>query len=70
MSNENNNEYLTPTEVAELLKWNVKTVWDKCRKGEIPHIAINKRCYRIRVDEFNEWIAKKSAQSVRQDEAA
>jgi excisionase family DNA binding protein len=47
---------LTCKQAAESTQLSVETIWDKCRSGELPHIRLSKKCYRIRRVDLEKFI--------------
>jgi excisionase family DNA binding protein len=41
---------------AEFLGISLSAFWRKCREGEIPHIRISSRCYRVRKSDLESYI--------------
>jgi excisionase family DNA binding protein len=54
---ENNNELLTCEDVAREIKLTRTSIWAKCRSGELPHMRLNKRCFRIRRSDLEQYLA-------------
>ena len=50
----------TPAEAATLLGISRRTVWRKCREGQLPHLRYSKRCIRIRTSDIERF--KRAAQ--------
>lgn len=56
-ANENKSSLLTCEEAGEELRQSKQTVWKKCRSGEIPHIRLSPRCYRIRRTDLEQYLS-------------
>jgi excisionase family DNA binding protein len=50
----------TSKEVAERIGISRPCLWDKCRKGEFPHIALSKRSFRFRDEDVERWLKERS----------
>ena len=46
--NYKNEHVYTANEVAGILGISRRTVWEKCRTGQLPHLRYSKRCIRFR----------------------
>lgn len=53
-------EIMTAPEACELLRIAKPTLWDKCRRQEIPHIRYNARTYRFRRTDLELWLKERS----------
>ena len=47
---------MTPKQVAEAIQVSVETIWEKCRSGELGHIRLSPRCYRIRGVDLEKYL--------------
>lgn len=47
---------MTCQQGADYLGLSKASFWEKCRKGEIPHIRISSRCYRVRQSDLDKFI--------------
>ncbi len=56
-------EYYTAEEVADKLKVNVQSVWRWIREGDLPAVTFSKRTYRVRSDELEQFIVRRSTTS-------
>ena len=56
-----NNGLLTPAEVADELRLDVRTVYALLRTGELPHIDLGWRTKRIRRADLDTYIASREA---------
>ena len=54
-------EFLTTKDVAAIMNINVKTVYARAKKDEIPHYRWFKRTVRFRKDQFFAWLDKQSS---------
>ncbi len=52
-------EFLTVKEIAERLKVKEFTVLDWIRKGDLPAYRVGGRSYRIKKQDFEEWLKKR-----------
>jgi excisionase family DNA binding protein len=43
-------------EGASYLRLSQSAFWNKCRNGEIPHIRLSSRCYRVRKADLDAFI--------------
>jgi predicted DNA-binding transcriptional regulator AlpA len=41
---------------AAYLAMSVANFWQRCRSGEIPHIRLSARCYRVRQSDLDEYL--------------
>lgn len=41
---------------AEYLGISVANFWHRCRTGDIPHIRLSARCYRVRRSDLDEYL--------------
>lgn len=57
---EENSELLKTPEASAFLRMEKATLWDKCRKKEIPHIAYNSRSFRFRKSDLEQWLKERS----------
>jgi excisionase family DNA binding protein len=44
---------------AEYLAISLASFWHRCRSGEIPHIRLSARCYRVRRSDLDEYLRKR-----------
>jgi hypothetical protein len=51
---------VTCREGAEFLGISLGSFWDKCRYGEIPHIRLSKRCYRVRLSDLESYLCSRA----------
>jgi excisionase family DNA binding protein len=58
----NDDEMLTAEEVAQIMKTSIKTVRGWVQSGELAHVPIGKREYRIIRRDLNAFIAKRRQQ--------
>lgn len=56
MKKDNLPRYLTPNDVAEMLKIDVKTVWNWCKAGRLPALHISGKYWRIAETEVENFI--------------
>jgi excisionase family DNA binding protein len=47
---------MTPKQAAEAIQVSVETIWEKCRSGELGHIRLSPRCYRIRGVDLEKYL--------------
>ncbi len=47
---------MTCQQGASYLGLSRASFWEKCRKGEIPHIRISSRCYRVRQSDLESYL--------------
>jgi excisionase family DNA binding protein len=57
---QNNSDLLTTPEACDFLRIKKPTLWDKCRKQEIPHIRYNSRAFRFRKSDLELWLKERS----------
>jgi len=58
-----NQPLMSCQEGASYLGLSKSTFWEKCRAGEIPHIRISGRCYRVRMSDLEKFIESKTKQT-------
>lgn len=46
----------TPAEVAGQLKVSLQKVWQLCRTGDLKHVRVSARCYRITESQLSEFV--------------
>jgi excisionase family DNA binding protein len=46
---------------ADFLGISKGSFWDKCRRGEIPHIRLSRRCYRVRLSDLENFLNARAA---------
>ena len=56
--NHGNDPLFTPAEAAPQLRISVRSVWAKCRTGELNHLRLSKRCIRIRSSDLERYHRK------------
>lgn len=52
-------DLLTPSQVADALQVDIKTVWSWCRTGDLPATRIGGRLYRIASGDLVAWLASR-----------
>jgi excisionase family DNA binding protein len=55
---------MTCEQGASYLGLSLASFWEKCRKGEIPHIRISSRCYRVRQSDLEQFINSRTIQTL------
>jgi excisionase family DNA binding protein len=55
-SNPQGASLMTCQQGASYLGLSKATFWEKCRSGEIPHIRISRRCYRVRQNDLEQFL--------------
>lgn len=55
----NDRKYMTIEEVANLLRYSVKTIYKKASRGEIPSIPLSRRKRLFSRDALEYWLANK-----------
>ena len=58
MENGNNEEYLTPGQIAERLQLNILTIYSYIREKQLPAFKLG-RSYRIRKSDLNTFLRSK-----------
>ena len=59
-NSKDHSEIITTPEACEILRMAKPTLWDKCRKQEIPHIRYNSRSFRFRRSDLEIWLKERS----------
>jgi excisionase family DNA binding protein len=52
-------EFLTVKEIADRLKVKTFTILEWIRKGDLPAYRVGGRSYRIRKEDYEEWLKKR-----------
>ena len=50
----------TCQQAAEYLGISVANFWERCRSGQIPHIRLSARCYRVRRSDLDAYLRRRT----------